>query len=327
MRADRLLALLLLLQTRGRLSAASLAAEVGVSQRTIYRDMLALSTAGVPVYAEAGRDGGYALVESYRTNLTGLKESESRALFLALATLSAAQPLAELGVGAELEAALRKLTAALPAAHRDEEAHLRQRFLLDTAGWDVDTGVPNLPAVQVAVWNDRCLRIRYALFGGMVSEQIVEPYGLVVKAGVWHLVYTRLGRMRIRRLSSLLEAQPLDETFTRPPAFNLQAFWQSYLAERQDAAPGFVVRARVAPHFARQLHFYFGSSIQSQLERHSPPDEAGWLTLELPFDSFDDARRRLLGFGGAVEVLEPPELRLTIQDYAAQVAALYARAR
>ena len=325
MRADRLLSLLLLLQTRGRLSAARLAVELNVSPRTIYRDMLALSSAGVPVYAEAGRDGGYALVESYRTNLTGLKQAEARALFLALATLTASQPLAELGVGAELEAALRKLTAALPAASRDEEAHLRQRFLLDTAGWDVDTGVPNLPAVQAAVWNDRCLLIRYALFGGMVSEQKVEPYGLVVKAGIWYLVYARLGRMRIRRLADLLEAQPLDETFTRPPAFNLQAFWQSYLTERQDAAPGFVVRARVAPHFARQLHYHFGSSLQSQLERHFPPDAAGWLTLELPFDSFDDARRRLLGFGRAVEVLDPPELRLTIQDYAAQIVELYAQ--
>jgi len=326
MRADRLLSLLLLLQARGRLSAARLAAELDVSPRTIYRDMLALSSAGVPVYAEAGRDGGYALVESYRTNLTGLKESEARALFLALATFSASQPLADLGVGAALESALRKLTAALPAASRGEEALLRQRFLLDTAGWDVDAGVPNLPAVQAAVWQDRCLLIRYALFGGMVSEQKIEPYGLVVKAGVWYLVYARLGRVQVRRLAELLDAQPLEDSFTRPAEFDLRAFWQAYLSERQGATPGFVVRARVAASFTGQLHYYFGSAIQQQLAHLSPPDSAGYVTLELPFDSFDDARRRLLGLGRAVEVLHPPELRLTLQDYAAQILDLYTHA-
>ncbi len=326
MRADRLLSLLLLLQARGRLSAASLAAELDVSPRTIYRDMLALSSAGVPVYAEPGRDGGYALVESYRTNLTGLKQAEARALFLALATLSASQPLAALGVGVELESALRKLTAALPAASRGEETLLRQRFLLDTAGWDQDTGVPNLPVVQAAVWQDRCLLIRYALFGGMVSEQKVEPYGLVVKAGVWYLVYARLGRIQARRLADLLDAQLLDEPFTRPAAFDLQNFWQAYLSERQDTAPGFVVRARVAASFTGQLHYYFGSAIQQQLDHLPASDSAGRVTLDLPFDSFDDARRRLLGLGRAVEVLEPPELRLTLQDYAAQIMDLYAHA-
>ena len=160
MRADRLLSLLMLLQARGRLTAPKLAQELEVSERTIYRDIDALSAAGVPVYGEAGAGGGYALLDSYRTNLTGLTEGEVRALFM----LSIPKPLADLGVGRELGAALRKLAAALPSARRDDEERVRQRFLLDAVGWEqVEESAPHLPTVHQAVWEDRRLHLAYRI--------------------------------------------------------------------------------------------------------------------------------------------------------------------
>ena len=192
MRADRLLSLLLLLQARGRLTAPKLAQELEVSERTIYRDIDALSAAGVPVYGEPGRGGGYALLDSYRTNLTGLTEGEVRALFM----LSIPKPLTDLGVGQELGAALRKLAAALPSARRDDEQRVRQRFLLDAVGWEqAAESVPHLPTVHRAVWEDRRLHLKYRIGPLAVQiEQTVEPYSLVAKAGDWLVVLRGAGR-------------------------------------------------------------------------------------------------------------------------------------
>jgi len=325
MRAHRLISLLLLLQSRGRLSARELALTLEVSERTIYRDVLALSGAGVPVYAETGRHGGYALLDSYRTNLTGLAAGEVRALFLALLSQAAPQPLADLGLASELQSALLKISAALPPRFREDESRLRQRILLDSTPWDLDPGVPNLPAVQQAVLGDRALWIRYSLFGGVIIEQEVEPYALVAKAGVWYLVYARLGHIHTRRLSALLEAHPLERTFTRMSDFDLNAHWQAYTSARQRRPVRFSVLARISPGFKDQLPYHFGPRIRQELALAHPPDAEGWVTLTLPFEYFEDARSRLLGFGRAVEVLEPPELRLALQDYAAQIAGLYAQ--
>lgn len=323
MRADRLLSLLMLLQARGRLTAPRLARELEVSERTIYRDIDALSAAGVPIYGEPGPGGGYSLLDSYRTNLTGLTEGEVRALFM----LNIPRPLADLGVGPELAAALRKLAAALPGGRRSDEERVRQRFYLDADGGDqVEESAPHLSTVYQAVWQDRRLHLAYRI-GPLAAhiEQTVDPYGLAAKAGVWHLVYAVKGARRVLRVASLLDARLSDETFEQPADFDLAAFWRAWCAARDIGRTGYVVTLRVAPGFMSELPRYFGDVARGQIAQAGLPDAEGWLTLELPFESLEAARARILSFGRGVEVLAPYALRRSILDYAEQIVALYAR--
>ena len=244
MRADRLLSLLMILQARGRVTAQRLADELGVSVRTIYRDIDALSTAGVPVYAERGPGGGCALVESYRTNLTGLTQDEVRALFM----LSVPAALDELGVSQELRAAMRKLAAALPTDYRYDEERVRQRIHLDWAGWaQPEEPVPHLQTVQQAVWEDRKLHLTYRLRFEARAEWLVAPYGLVAKANVWHLVCAREGHLRVYQVSQVVEAAIAEESFERPVDFDLAAFWQAWCAEVEENRSYYPVVVRVAP--------------------------------------------------------------------------------
>jgi len=321
MRADRLLSMLMLLQTRGRLTAEQLAGELEVSVRTVYRDLDALSAAGVPVYAERGPGGGCALLEGYRTTLTGLTPDEVRALFM----LSIPAPLAELGVSGELKAALLKLSASLPAARRGDEALARQRFHLDAAGWsEAAEPAPHLRTLHQAVWLDRRLHLTYRLPFDAQAAWWVEPYGLVAKASAWHLVCRRDGHLRVLRVSRVVDACLGDETFARPPDFDLAAFWREWCASVEDNRQSYRVTVRVAPRFVPSLPYYFGESIRAEIDQAGPTDVEGWLTLTLPFESLEEARDRLLAFGGAVEVLAPRALRASVADYAAQIVALYA---
>lgn len=322
MRADRLLSLLMLLQTRGLMTAQKLAEELEVSQRTIYRDIDALSVAGVPIYAERGRGGGYALLDNYRTNLTGLTAEEVRALFM----LSIPQPLAELGVSQELKAALLKLAAALPAARRRDEEHVRRRVHLDSTWWfQPGEPVPHLRTIQQAVWQDRKLYLTYRLPFGNQAERLVAPYGLVAKAGVWYLVYARNGRVRVVRVSRVLGARLSDEPFGRPEGFDLAAFWQEHCVEYEENRPYYPVTVRVAPHFVPQLPHFFGDHVAHVIAHAGAPDAEGWITLTLPFETLEAARERILGLGRAVEVLEPQALRDSVLDYATQIVSLYNR--
>lgn len=320
MRADRLLSLLMLLQTRGRMRAGDLARELEVSERTIYRDIDALSAAGVPVYGEPGPEGGYALIDSYRTNLTGLTEGEVRALFM----LSIPAPLADLGLSQELRAALLKLSAALPVARRRDEAQVRQRFHLDSTWWrQGQEQVPHLAVIHQAVWQDRKLHVVYRPPFALKIERLVAPYGLVAKAGVWYLVCARNGGVRVHRVSNLLDVHLSDERFERPAGFDLGAFWEAWCAEYETYFSDFTATVRVAPRFIPELPRYFGSHIHTRIAQAGPPDAEGWIRLELSFGSFEAARERILGFGRGVEVLEPRALRRSVLDYAEQIVALY----
>jgi len=323
MRADRLLSMLMLLQIRGRLPAQALADELEVSVRTVYRDMDALSTAGVPVYAERGPGGGCALLDTYRTTLTGLTEDEVRALFML--TIPAA--LAQLGVGQELKAALLKLSAALPAERRRDEAWVRQRIHLDWTGWQAEEPVPHLQAIQQAVWADHRLWLIYRRQAGPAVrqfERLADPYGLVAKAGVWHLTCLAGGRLRVYRVADLLDVRLTNERFRRPADFDLAAFWAEWCAETETRRWLFLATVRVSPALAVELPLHFGDRIRDQIAAASP-DAEGRLTVILPFDTFESARSRLLGFGRAVEVLTPLALRLSLADHAAQIAAMYGR--
>ena len=320
MRADRLIAILMLLQTRGQMSARKLADELEVSERTIYRDITALSTSGVPVYASRGPGGGVRLVEEYRTTLTGLTTDETRALF----TLSIPAPLTQLGMGETFKGALLKLSASLPDARRADEVRTRQRILLDSSWWfQSEQQVPCLETLQQALWQDRRLRIRVRWdFFNTEFEQVAEPYGLVAKANVWYFVYGRGGSPHVTRVSQILEAELLPEVFVRPHAFQLEAFWESWCRD-YESQPPFCARVRVSPEVLPLLEEYVGERARGELVRSHISGETGWVTLDLPFDSFIAARSRLLGLGRAVEVLEPEALRKSLIDFAEQIVGFY----
>ncbi len=315
MRADRLLSMLILMQTRGRMTARALADELEVSERTVYRDVEALSQAGVPVYTERGPGGGCALLESYRTNLTGLNASEAQAFFM----LNVPGPLSQLGVGQDLKAALLKLSAALPAAHRQEEKRSRQRIHLDSAGWfQPEEALPCLPTIQRALWRDQLMRIIYWMEFGARLEEEIAPYGLVAKTNVWYLVAAaRQGDMRVYRVAAIEEAEPLGKSFTRTADFELADFWKAWSDDFEHSRPEYPVTVRLSPALAANLPHTFGAQLGGA------PDDQGWVRLTLSFETLEAARDRLLGLGGAVEVLEPLPLRLVMKDFAAQINQRY----
>ncbi len=319
MRADRLLSLLMLLQARGKMTSKALARELQVSERTIYRDVEALSIAGVPIYGEMGPEGGFALLDSYRTTLTGLTDGEVRALFM----LNIPAPLAGLGITGELRSALLKLSAAIPESRRGDEERVRQRFYLDSTWWHQGAeAVPHLQTIHQAVWGDCRLAIKHRVIRTTELEQLVDPYGLVAKAGVWYLVCALNGRVRVHRVSELLDARMTGETFARPADFDLAAFWQSWCAEREKSQAAFPVTVRVTPEFVPWLPMFFGDEIRAQVER-AQLDARGAIIFELTFESLESARARLLGLGRGVEVLKPLALRQSILDYAEQIVAMY----
>lgn len=319
MRADRLLSFMILLQTRGRMTARQLAEELEVCERTIYRDFEALSSAGVPVYSETGPEGGYRLLESYRTNLTGLSEGEARALFM----LNMPGPLAGLGLSQELKGAMLKLAAALPESRRLDEERVRQRFWIDSSyGKTAEEPVPQLSTIQQAIWEDRRLAITYNPIFDVQIERIVDPYGLAARSGVWYLVFSREGRVRARRVADLLEVHLCGDTFNRPVDFDLGSFWKSWCEEQEQSYHAYQVTVRASKRAVLKLVRRFGSSVSEQLkDAINTPD--GYTTLTLSFRSIDDAREHLLPFGGSLEVLEPYTLRANLADIAGQIAQVY----
>jgi predicted DNA-binding transcriptional regulator YafY len=302
------------------MTAKALAQQLEVSERTVYRDVDSLSAAGVPIYGEPGREGGFALIDSYRTSLTGLTDGELQALF----TLSIPGPLAELGIGQELRAALLKLAASLP----DDRRTLAAPGLLihvDTSGWEQEEQVPYLQMLYQATRENRRVRIVYHPLFQVRLERLVEPFGLVSKAGVWYLVCASQGRIRIQPFSGLLDVQQTGEYFNKPPGFDLTIAWEEWCAGRSRERAVYSVQVRVSPGLQPFLSMYFGPGIRERLALPGPLDPRGWITLELSFESLEAARDRLLDFGSAVEVLTPHALRLSMQDYGEQIAGVYRR--
>jgi predicted DNA-binding transcriptional regulator YafY len=305
----------MLLQARGRLTAAQLARELEVSERTIYRDIDALSLAGVPVYGDRGPDGGYALLDSYRTDLTGLTEGETRALFL----LSIPSALADLGLDEEMAQALRKLAAAMPAMRRGDEARIRQRFYLDPHDWRTASSSPSqLRALQEAVWQDRRVDIAYTLPSGPLVRQRIAPFGLVAKAGSWRVLTVVEARIVAYAVSELIEVELTAERFDRPTGFDLQESWEAW-CEGYRARPRYELTLRVDARLAHELPRH---GIEAEL-RSAAEAIDGRVTMRASCDSFADARARVLALGGAVEVVGPEPLRKSVADYAEQIAARY----
>lgn len=307
------MSILLLLQTRGRLTAAQLAEELEVSVRTVYRDVEALGAAGVPLYGDAGHAGGYRLLDGYRTRLTGLTADEAEALFLA----GVPGPAAQLGLGPVLAAAQLKVRAALPRELRAHADRISGRFHLDAPGWYTDAGAdgtPFLPAVADAVWNNRILNIVYRRWREPTDvERRLEPYGLVLKAGRWYVVAGP--GPRTFRVDQILELATSDEEFTRPADFDLAAHWTAYqhgFHERlyKDGAQAVV---RLAP----------GVTLSRAVRLDGPAGADGWTQATVPIESVERAHAEFLGLGSDIEVLQPPELRERIARTVTELAAVY----
>ncbi len=320
MRADRLLALLMLLQTQGRMTAQALGQELEVSERTIYRDIDALSAAGVPVYAERGPGGGVSLMDHYRTQLTGMTDYELRALFM----LSIPSPLADLGLRDDLRGALLKLTAAMPERERDAARWMQQRIHVDAAGWhSTDESAPHLHTLFHAVQEDHYVDITHRQIFSTELERRIAPFGLVAKAGVWYVVFGRPRAVGVLRVSDVLCATPCTEHFTRPDGFDLAAFWEWWCARNEQNRGVYLARVRIAPELISVLRWHFSHQIDTLLEQGDPPDADGWRVIVLPFESLDAARERVLSYGRAIEVLAPVALRETVRDFARQIVAAY----
>ncbi|MEV0970003.1 helix-turn-helix transcriptional regulator [Microtetraspora glauca] len=319
MRAARVLSLLLLLQARRGMTAAELAAELEVSERTVQRDVAALAEAGVPVYAERGRAGGYRLVDGYRTRLTGLERAEAEVLLLA----GLPGPLHEMGLAGQALAARLKVAAILG----DGPGTVTQRFHLDAPAWFRTARPPALlGAVARAVWEDRVLRARYAR-DGAARERTVEPYGLVLKAGHWYLVARADDRrFRAYRVDRFEAAEPGEERFTRDAEFDLAAFWEAKSAEFARSLLREHVTVRLSARgVARLPRMLEGTAAAEALDTAGEPDEEGRVTVRLPVESQEVAYDQMLRLGPEAEVLDPPELRERMARAARRAAALYQR--
>jgi predicted DNA-binding transcriptional regulator YafY len=320
-RASRLVSLMLLLQVRGRLTATELAAELEVSVRTVYRDVEALQEAGVPVVGQGGPAGGYELLAGYRSRLTGLTVGEAEALFLA----GLPGPAAELGRGAQAEGVRLKLQAALPERLRERAEHVRSRFLLDDLPWyRTAAAAPQLPEVAAALWAQRRIRMRYRRWRHPEEvRRVVDPYGLVVKAGTWYLVAaTPGGPARTYRIDQIVAATALDEPAGRPESFQLAEYWRAHLADLTAALHTGTATIRVTEPGWRRLAVVLPAAVSLVDPPPRPVD--GWTTLTLPIESIDHAHDALLGLGAQVEVLEPVELRARMHATAVELQRLHA---
>ncbi|MFF7176377.1 helix-turn-helix transcriptional regulator [Streptomyces pseudovenezuelae] len=322
MRAARLIKMVLLLQSRPSMTAAELARELEVSERTVTRDAQALSEAGVPVYADRGRAGGYRLIGGYRTRLTGLARSEAEALFLS----GVPGALREMGLEDAASAARLKVSAALVPPLRDASRTAAQRFHLDAPGWFTEPKSPELlPAVADAVWDDRGVTARYRGREGEVEREL-EPYGLVLKAGVWYLCarVPEGGSFRVYRIDRFTAVTAGEARFERNEEFDLPGFW----AERAEQFARSILRAEVVVRLSgdgvrRLPHVVDPASAREALAAAEPAPEDGWRTVTLPVESEQVAHTQLAGLGPEVEVLAPESLRARFADDARRLGRLY----
>ena len=338
MRAERLLRLLLHLQTRGQSTVDQLAAALEVSPRTVQRDLDALSLAGVPVYSIRGRGGGWAMLPDYRSRLTGLTPSEVMSVFVG----ATAHVLADLGLDASSDQAVSKLIASLPDATRREAEYARQRLLIDHAGWDDRREAPRwLDLCREAVWEERRILIRYGDRPELTRSErtdgrrpgssertdparpvalssdpfAIEPLGLVAKARTWYLVAARTdGRLRTYRLGRLTSAELTDEVFTRPRDFDLAEYWAESQREFLAGRPSYPIVLRVRDQAVRRFR---------PTTPMVPADDGWWIVhtdLENPFE----ARAAVLAQAGAAVVIAPTELATMVNRAAQAIAASHA---
>jgi predicted DNA-binding transcriptional regulator YafY len=340
MRASRLLSILMLLQLRGRQTAESLAAEFEVSVRTIYRDVDELSASGVPVISDRGPGGGFVLRDGYQTKLTGLGNDEAEAMLM----VGMPDAAVALGLGQAATTAGRKLLASLPDAGREGATRIGERFHLDPVDWYRDSDVvPQLPTIARAVLDGRVVTMKYESWSGLRAWRI-EPQGLVLKAGAWYLVgrgtvvgegasagsdkasKTTLNAASIRtfKVANICEHTVLDESFARPPDFNLAQYWRSSVMRFEAGLRPGRATLRASKEGLRRLAELGAFAAQAVAKAEIPhADKQGWATLQFPIENYEHAARQLIGIGAEAEVLEPIELREAICSLAARMIEMH----
>lgn len=320
MRASRLLRILMLLQMRGRMSADALAAEFEVSVRTIYRDIDQLSAAGVPVFAERGRAGGFELMDGYRTKVTGMTPGEAETLLLA-----GLGPVAgDLGLGANLAAAELKLLAALPADAGARAAKISARFHLDPVDWyRAAETIDALPLLADAVWHERIVNVVYESWKDVVAREL-RPLGLVLKGGVWYLVAGVERGVRTYRVSSIHELKVSERRFVRPAKFNLARHWVARAKEFEAGLLRERAVLKVTEQGLKTLATLSTAAMASANASRRAAKPAGWFRVEIPIESVAHATGQMLSLGAEVEVLEPAALRTAVLAAARTIARRYA---
>jgi predicted DNA-binding transcriptional regulator YafY len=323
MKSERLIALLFLLQARRSATAAELATVLEVSERTILRDVAALQAAGVPLWSEPGRGGGIRLMDGWRTKLDGLTGREAGALFVS----GVPTALADLGLAGAYTSAQSKLLATLPEAVREPALRLGERFHLDATRWFHNAEeLPFLADIAAAVWQQRRLRVCYQRGSSDAVERLLEPLGLVLKAGVWYAVAAvpaeTSAPIRSYRVSRMIAVEPTVEGFDRPAGFDLVGYWQTSSAQFDRSLLRDRVRIRIDRRAVRTLIGHSGRGpVEEALAVAGPPDEEGWIELDLAVENLRIAQHELTALGDAVEVLHPPQLRAALAAIGERMAA------
>ena len=320
MRADRLLAILLLLQTRGRMTAQALAGELGVSMRTMYRDLDALSIAGAPIYADRGPGGGWNLLKEYQSSFSWFTEAELRLLF----TITQASPIEKLAEKDELQALWLKLFSVLPAAQRRYTEDARQRIYLDSeVWWNNHEAVPYLQILHDVVWTQQKVQVTYRRSDGMVITRLIEPLGLVNKGSIWYVVGNTENVCRVYRISRIQRCLLTEERFERPENFDLSQFWKEWQSKFLQTFSPITVSLRTARVEINTLVKVFGEEIYRLIKQPEMVQEEDTIILQMQFETMAAAQRALLGLGTAIEVLSPAQLRDQLQKAASSVASFY----
>jgi predicted DNA-binding transcriptional regulator YafY len=315
MKSGRLLGMLLLLQARGRMSARDLAGRLEVSQRTVYRDIDALSAAGVPVHAERGANGGIVLADGYRKALTQFNEDEIRALFAAGNNL-----LSDIGIEDGLPRALEKLEGALPEPQRRAASTMRRRVYVDHRRWkQLAQPREHLAQLRVAIWEDRRVRLRYKDQTQKRTERVIDPFGLVAKAGVWYLVARYGAEMRTFRAERILGVEETEERFVRPDDFDLVSFWRQWTTEYEERLPAYPVILRVPPDQAEEVCSYWEAHVLDNGARSATH------LVKVIFPSESTALHQIIAWGDRSEIVEPDTLREMVVARAQEVVNHHSR--
>jgi predicted DNA-binding transcriptional regulator YafY len=324
MRASRLLSIQMLLETRGPMSARSLAGLMEISVRTLYRDVDQLAAAGVPIIAERGCSGGFRLMDGWKTTLTGLTPGEAQAVFMSGLT----GPAAELGLGEHVESARLKLLSSLPSAWRDDAQRITSRFHLDPIAWYHQSDpVPHLAAVAAAVWSGRELALRYESWKG-TAERVVSPLGLVLKAGAWYLVAAIDLKPRTYRIASIQTAMALERAAKRPANFQLALYWEHSMRRLESDLYTGTATLR-ATHAGLKSLCGLSRAVanaiaqaQAALRADGRADDER-IEVTIPIEAIEITAVQLLGLSAEIEVLQPPALKRALLDRIAKIAGLY----
>lgn len=316
MRADRLISILLLLQQKKKIHAGDLAKELNVSERTIYRDLLVLSSSGFPVYSEKGPGGGCCIVNDYKSSFSKINSAELDALKM----INLPESLSSMEMGKVLNRAILKLYAASSDEHQQETY-----LYIDWNQWHQDrkTSSDDLELLFCAAKQHQKVRIKFLIWNSIVIEQTIDPYGIVAKAGEWFLVYAVENNIRFRRIKTIIQVQLANESFTRLEDFNLESSWKQMAAQGIADNYSYRVKIKASAYAAKEINGCNWNYPFQVLSSINIAEKENAYLMEILFDNLSSARTFILGMGNSIEVLEPEPLRWSVADFARQVLTRY----